>query len=305
VTRRPLRFRAVVEKDGVNPFVRIPERVRAACAPFAERGRVRVTTRVAGQEAQGTLIPDRDGSQRLYMNGGIRARAGIGVGDRVAVELRPLRADEVGVPADLTRALAKARLRGRFDALGVTLRRELVRSVEDARSEQNRTARIERTLAHLRGESAQRPRPALADKPLWICPRCGHPYASRNLNHSCERHSLEELFERRSPDVRALFEAFRALVDERGPNTMIVYRDHVGFMVKVRFCGLTPKRDHVELGFWFIDRDTHTRFSKIETLTTSAHIHRVRIWSQEELDADVKRWIDRSYRVGRREHLSG
>jgi hypothetical protein len=74
-------------------------------------------------------------------------------------------------------------------------------------------------------------------------------------------------------------------------------------MVKVRFGGAAPRRDYLELGFWFTERDEDPRFSRIETITTTAHVHRTRIRAIEELDDTVRRWIDRAYRVGCREHL--
>jgi hypothetical protein len=296
-------FRARVEKRGVNSFVSVPAAVSRAFAPFAEQGRVRVAGSIDGHPLHATLVPTKGGAHRLYMNGGIRAATGIEVGNRVALKLRPLRRDEVDVPPDLARALARSRLRARFDALAASHRRELLRSIDDARSPQNRAARIGRTLAHLRGEKTGRARPALVDKPLWTCPKCGHAFVTKNMNHSCARHELADLFRGRPAHVRALFDRFRAMVDARGPTTMVVYRDHVGFMVKVRFGGAAPKRDHLEVGFWFTERDEDPRFSKIETFTTNAHVHRARIRTPEELDEKVRRWIDRAYRVGCREHL--
>jgi len=123
------------------------------------------------------------------------------------------------------------------------------------------------------------------------------------MNHSCTRHGLGDVFRDKPVYVRALFDRFRAMVDERGPTTMIVYRDRVGFMVRVRFCGAIPKRDHIELAFWFIKREDNPRFSKIETIATNAHVHRAEIRNLEELDGSVHRWIDVAYRVGCREHL--
>jgi hypothetical protein len=74
-------------------------------------------------------------------------------------------------------------------------------------------------------------------------------------------------------------------------------------MVKVRFCGASPKRDHLEIGFWFTERVEHPRFSKIETIATNVHVHTAKVRVMEELDDDMRAWIDRSYRVGLREHL--
>jgi hypothetical protein len=233
----------------------------------------------------------------------VRAATGVEAGDRVTLELRALRGAEVDIPKDLAKSLVEAGLRRRFDTLSASHRRELVRSIEDARSAKNRAVRIEYTLRHLRGEITQQPKPRLADKPLWICPKCGHPFVTKNMNHSCTRHELDDLFRDKPVQVRALFDRFRAMVDERGPTTMIVYRDRVGFMVRVRFCGAIPKRNHIELAFWFTQREDNPRFSKIETIATNTHVHRAKIRNLEELDDSVHRWIDVAYRVGCREHL--
>lgn len=296
-------FRAVIGRDGVNPFVSVPAKLTRAFAAFAERGRVRVAGTIDGHPLHASLVPTKAGGQRLYVNGGMRAAAGVDVGDRVTIRLRPLRVGEVDVPRDLARGLSTAGSRRRFDALSASHRRELVRAIEDARTPRNRATRIARTLDHLRGASTQRPMPAAVDKPLWFCPKCGHPFVTRNMNHSCERHELGEVFRGRPTEVRALFDRFRAMVERRGPTRLIVYRDRVGFMVKVRFAGVTPKRDHILVSFWFTERDEDPRFSRIETLATNAHVHHARIRTPAELDGTVRRWIDRAYRVGCREHL--
>ena len=174
---------------------------------------------------------------------------------------------------------------------------------EDARSTTNRAARIERTLSHVRGERTPRPKATVIDKPVWVCPKCGHPFVTRNMHHSCARHELDEVFRGKPAAIRLLFDRFRAIVDERGPTTMVVYRDRVAFMVRVRFGGAAPKRDHLELGFWFTERDEEPGFSKIETFATDVHVHPTRIRALDELDDRVRQWIDRAYRVGCRDHL--
>jgi hypothetical protein len=248
-------FRAVIEKDGVNLFVNVPAGVSRAFAVFAEKGRIRVAGIINGHPLHATLLPTKTGTQRLYINGGMRAAAVVSVGDRVTLELRALQFDEVDLPEDLAHALTKASLRPRFDALSASHRRELLRTIEDARSETNRAARIERTSCHLRGGSTQQAESAIVDKPLWVCPKCGHPSVTKNMNHSCARHEFDEVFQGKPRHIRQLFDRFRALVDARGPTTMVVYRDRVAFMVKARFEGATPKRNHLELGFWFTERD--------------------------------------------------
>jgi hypothetical protein len=263
-------FKAVILVDGLNAFIQVPKGLVRAAAPLAEKRRIRVAGRIDGHPFSAMIVPARDGRDRLYVNGGMRARADVDVGDRVAIELHPIHTEEVVIPADVQDALARADLKQRFEALSPTHRRELIRFVDDARSAKNRLRRIEGTLSHLHGERTQRPKPASIDKPLWMCPKCGHPFVSRNMNHSCTRYELDDLFRGKPGYVRALFDRFQALIDERGPTTTIVYRDRVGFMVKVRFAGVTPRRDHIEAAFWFTERDEDPRFSKIETIACAS-----------------------------------
>jgi hypothetical protein len=215
-------FRAVIAKASLNPFVDVPAQVTRAFAAFAEHGRARVAGTINGHPLHATLVPTKKGAHRLYVNGGCAPQPASRSADHVILELHALRDDEVDVPKDLAKRLAEARLRRRFDALSTSHRRELVRSIEDVRSAKNRAVRIERTLRHLRGELTQQPKPALVDKPLWICSKCGHPFVTKNMNHSCARHELDDVFRDKPMHVRALFDRFRAMVDERGPTTMIV-----------------------------------------------------------------------------------
>jgi hypothetical protein len=67
------------------------------------------------------------------------------------------------------------------------------------------------------------------------------------MNHSCARRELDDPFRGKPALIRELFDRFRATLDERGPTTIVVYRDRVAFMVKVRFTGAVPKRDHLQL----------------------------------------------------------
>ena len=78
-----------------------------------------------------------------------REAAGIAPGDRIAVTLELDTAPRtVDVPADLAKALG--RLRPAFDALSYTNRKEIVRLVEEAKTDETRQRRIAKAVARLR-----------------------------------------------------------------------------------------------------------------------------------------------------------
>ena len=133
---------------------------------------------------------------------------------------------------------------------------------------------------------------------MWTCPKCGNQFVTRNLFHSCSRHDLAPLFQGKPPAVRQLFERFRALVEDCGPVTPVVYRDRVGYMVRVRFASATPRKQWLEVGFWLRRRLESPRIDRIETLSPHVHIHRMRVATPAELDAELGEWLRESYEIG-------
>ncbi len=283
--------------------VDVPQRVTAALAPHAKAGRVPVEGTVRGTLFRATLIPVGGGRQRLYLPGGLRAAAGVGVGDTVQIVLHPVAPGEVTVPDDLVAALAaEGEVRAAFDVLAPAHRRELLRFLDDARTPTTRVRRVGQVVDQVLGRPAV-PSPASAGRPLWTCPACGNRFVNRNAYHSCATYQVDDCFRGKPPEVRALFDVFRAMVAACGPVTVVPYRDRVGFMVDVRFAQATPRRRWLDVGFWLTRRVDSPRFWKIETIYPYAHVHVLRVTSAEQLDDEVAGWVREAYAVGRREHL--
>lgn len=305
-------FHGTIRRHGVNAVLDVPPGLSRAFAAFSRGGRIRVVGRLAGVSFTSTLVPVRGGRHLLYVNGGLRSAAGAGPGDRVGVSLRPLPAEQVAAPRDLAAALARTGGGARaFGALTAAHRRELVRWVDDARTSRARSVRIAQTVEHVltggsgtpapkRGASRRTP----TRRPLWVCPRCGNSFVTRNQYHSCARHSLEALLARAAPKVRQLFDRFRALVDACGPVRVQAYRDHAAFLVDVRFAGAWPRRGWLDVGFWLTRRLAAPRLRRVETLTPRVHVHSLRVTDEAQLDAELSGWIREAYAIGCRQHLA-
>jgi hypothetical protein len=83
------RFRSVIEKNGINPFVLVSA-VRAARIRKGWRRPMPVLVRVNGKPAKAwriNMMPVGDGSFYLYLHGSVRRASGTAVGDSVTVEL--------------------------------------------------------------------------------------------------------------------------------------------------------------------------------------------------------------------------
>lgn len=91
---RKTSFRAVVLKDGVNPFVDAPVRVNRAIAVFAIHGRIRFAGMLNRHPLHATPVLVRDGTHRLRERRHA-CRAGIEAGEQVTLTLRPLSSEQV------------------------------------------------------------------------------------------------------------------------------------------------------------------------------------------------------------------
>jgi hypothetical protein len=121
----PQRFSAKVYKLGVNPCVDVPQRVSRA---FGKRGYVPVKGALNGHAIRATLVPKGGGRHRLYLNGDMRQRAGVEVGDRVDLVLDlDTRPRSVPMPKELAAALRQNRnARAAFESLPASRQKEIL-----------------------------------------------------------------------------------------------------------------------------------------------------------------------------------
>lgn len=297
------RFRAEILAEGRNAWVRVPPGIGEAFSAYATARRIPIVGRVRGVTFHTTMMPAAGGGHRLYINLGTRKHAGVDVGDRVRIEVRPLREPGTDTPADLETALGRDEAaRAAFEAAPSSQCRELIRYIEDAENPRTRRRRIEESIASLLGPLPKK-KSHLKTKPLWTCPRCGHSYVNVNQYHSCHRYELADVLGDKPEWVRGCFEKLRKMVLANGPAEMQVYRDRIAFMVRVRFAGASPKKRWLDVGFWLTRRIEHPRFARIETITPDVHVHRIRITDADQLDDEVAAWLAESYAVGCQQHL--
>jgi len=127
------------------PFyvVTIPAPVSAALG----KGRVHVVATVNGVEFRTSLNPKKGGSHQLFLNRRMRETASVGPGDRVKVVLAKADAPrEEPFPDDLTRALREADALGPFQRVPRSTRNEVIRWIDDAKTEPTREKRIARAV---------------------------------------------------------------------------------------------------------------------------------------------------------------
>lgn len=137
---------------------------------------------------------------------------------------------------------------------------------------------------------------------LWACPACGRAFANRNQSHACGRHALEPHFEGRSEKVRAIYDAFLAMLEGFGPVTVLPEKTRIAFQVRMSFAQLTIRRDWV-LGHLVLARRVEDPlFTKVETFSPRNHLHAFRLDDPVQVEA-LKDYAREAYAVGRQDHL--
>ena len=139
------------------------------------------------------------------------------------------------------------------------------------------------------------------ERVLWQCPSCGRCFANRNQSHACGRHDLESHFEGKAPEVRAIFDAFLAMVERFGPVTVLPEKTRIAFQHRMSFAQLMVRRRWVTGHLVLARRVEDPVFTKVYTISARNHVHHFRLDdAQVEGLADFAR---EAAAVGRQEHL--
>jgi len=146
-----VRFKAVLQPDptGAGTFVAVPREVNAE---LGLKGRPKINSVIAGHPYRGSLMALGDGTFCLGVLKSIQESAGVKRGDTVTVELELDTAPRtVDPPPDLAKLLARdKKAAAAWDRISYTDKKEMARSLEEARKPETRERRLAKALAALR-----------------------------------------------------------------------------------------------------------------------------------------------------------
>jgi hypothetical protein len=142
-----------------------------------------------------------------------------------------------------------------------------------------------------------------SNRPLWQCPVCQRRFANRNQSHFCGRHDLETHFERKPPEIRALFDTVVESIKRCGPVIVLPEKTRIAFQTRMSFAQVTPRTKWLDGHVVLARRLEHPRFRKIETISPRNHVHHFRLHSPTDVDAEFESWLKEAYAVGEQRHL--
>jgi hypothetical protein len=145
-----VKFKAVLRADptGTGTYIEVPRDVNES---LGLRGRPKIQAVIAGHPYRGSLMPLGDGTYALGVLKAIQEAAGVKSGDAITVELEIDSAPRtVEPPADLAKALVRdKRAAAAWDELSFTDKKEIARSLEEAKRPETRERRLASALARL------------------------------------------------------------------------------------------------------------------------------------------------------------
>jgi uncharacterized protein DUF5655 len=138
---------------------------------------------------------------------------------------------------------------------------------------------------------------ALSQQPVWICPKCGARLITKNLWHSCGHFTLEALFARSDPSVVRLARKYVDILRTLGDVQVIPQKTRLVCVARVRFAGLTPRKDHFVASFALHRWLKSPRVSRTQDYGPRWRLHSVPIRSVDDLDDELKAWLQEAHDV--------
>jgi hypothetical protein len=137
--------------------------------------------------------------------------------------------------------------------------------------------------------------------PLWTCPRCGHRFVTRNLWHSCGRHSLDSHFAGKDPAVRRAFDRVCELLRRRDAVTFSAQRTRIVFQLRMRFGSAIARRRWLQVGFALPRVARHPRCVRVHHWGPGLIAHTFRFERPEQVDRAFAKLLPEACAIGRQD----
>jgi hypothetical protein len=136
--------------------------------------------------------------------------------------------------------------------------------------------------------------------PLWICPRCGRSFASRNQVHTCAPlGDLDGHFAGSDPAVR---ECFDRIVGELGPLEILAEKSRIALHARMSFAAFQPRKHslhgHLVLTRWA----EHPLITRRKEFSPRNVVHEFRLIEPDQLDEPFIGLLREAYDVGLQRH---
>jgi hypothetical protein len=109
--------------------------------------------------------------------------------------------------------------------------------------------------------------------------------------------SVDQHFERRSPEVRRIYDAILAAARKLGPVGEEPKKTSIHLVNKTAFAGVQTRREHLILTVKSRQDISSSRvFNRVQASANRWHLE-LKLHNQEEVDAELKQWLKQAYQI--------
>jgi hypothetical protein len=138
-------------------------------------------------------------------------------------------------------------------------------------------------------------------RPLWYCPKCGRPFVTENIWHSCVVVSVEEHLARVPTEIGDIYRGFEAMVRDIGPIIVAPVKTRIAFIGRMRFGGCRLQQRAVVGAFILRRRIDSPRFDRVEQYGPRSFGFFLKLRTPDDIDPELRAWFEEAYLVGQQE----
>lgn len=138
----------------------------------------------------------------------------------------------------------------------------------------------------------------MATAPSWTCPKCKRRFAKRNQAHSCQVVPLATHLAKASPETIASYRAIVEVLKALGPLQVAPTKSGINLLSRTSLGGIQLHQDYLDVGFVLTRRLESPRVRSLLQISPRSFVYKVRVASQDEVDAELAAWLTEAYQVG-------
>ena len=140
---------------------------------------------------------------------------------------------------------------------------------------------------------------------MWTCPKCHHQFFNKNQSHSCGDYTVDDFLQGKEAKSIELFNYFLAEYQKIGPFELHPVKTRVALLTKMRFCSINKiGADHIDIHLVLTSLFEDTLcFYKIDNLANRFFVHHARLYEQDDITDELKKYMTMAYEVGNRAHV--
>ena len=135
-------------------------------------------------------------------------------------------------------------------------------------------------------------------KPAWKCPKCSRRFARKHQAHSCQVVPLGAHLKKVPAEVQQIYRAIIGALRGCGPLQVAPTKTGINLLSQTSLGGVTLHRGYVNLGLVLTRRLEDPRVVSVLQISPRSYVHRVRVSSVAEVDAQLLGWLREAYQVG-------